>query len=49
MNDFIDVKEIFRENIPSRNCWRVVDFENTIYGSRHGITFKLEQYDKTAT
>lgn len=37
------------ENIPSRDCWRVADFENTIYGSKHGITFKLEPIDKTAT
>ena len=49
MNYFIYLKEIFQENIPSRDCWRVADFENTIYGSRHGITFKLEPIDKTAT
>ena len=49
MNYFINIEEIFQENIPSRDCWRVGDFENTIYGSRHGITFKLEPIDKTAT
>ena len=49
MNNYIYLKEIFQENIPSRDCWRVADFENTIYGSRHGITFKLEPIDKTAT
>jgi len=49
MNYLIGVKEIFQENIPFRSCWRVADFENTIYGSRHGITFKLEPIDKTTT
>ena len=50
MTYFIDNKEIFKENLPSRDCWRVADFENTIYGSNHGITFKLEPtVDKSAT
>ena len=53
MTYFIDYKEIFKENIPSRDFWRVargVDVENTIDGTNYGITFKLEpSVDKTAT